>query len=251
VPDVDVSHINSPNGTEDKETSTYARVASSSSGSGDADDQPDFTKLSKLPDTGTRQRRSRTNAQSNTRERTPKVKCTPRTRCVTTPSMMASIARDVCTDILSPIVGNVYVHNSSEEVSPANSNDPEIEQNSSTPPTVGVDTQVEESKTNTDIQSVEESKSQETDINMQSSSSSSHQPVCTRTRLARSTSRERAARLTSENQVTTRSQYAERINTPVTTPRTTPHNLTPNKRGRQRPAYGKGKSKTKQRRDFR
>jgi len=40
VPDVDASHLNNPNGTEDKETRTYASVASSSSGSGDADDQP-------------------------------------------------------------------------------------------------------------------------------------------------------------------------------------------------------------------
>jgi len=175
---------------------------------------------------------------------------------------MASIARDVCTNILSPIVGNMCVHNSSEEVSPANSNDSETKQTSSTQPTVGVDTQVKESKTreadieegvqktNTNIQSVEESKSQETDINIQSSSSSSHQPVYTRTRLARLTSRERAARLAAENQVTTRSQSAEQVNTPVTTPRTTPHNLTSNEQERQRPAYGKGKSKTKKRQDF-
>jgi len=175
---------------------------------------------------------------------------------------MASIARDVCMDILSPIVGKMYEHNSSEEVSPANLNDSEIKQKSSTQPTVGVDTQVKESKTrepdieegvqetNTDIQSVKESKSQETDINIQSSSSSSHQPVCTRTRLARSTSREREARLASENQVTTRSQSTKRVNTPVTTPQTAPHNLTPNDRGPQRPAYGKGKSKTQKRRDF-
>jgi len=186
VPDVDVSHHNSPNGTEDKETRTYASVASSSSGSGDADDQPNFTKLTRLPDTGMHQRRSCTDAQSNKRERTPKVKRTPRTHAVTTPSTMASIARDVCTDILSPILGKMYVHNSSEEVSPANSNNSEIGQESSTQPTVGADTQVEESKTrepdiedgvqetNADIQSVKESKSQETDINIQSSSSSSH-----------------------------------------------------------------------------
>ena len=55
VPDVDVSHLDSPNGTEGKETRTYASVASSSSGSGDADDQPNYTKLTKLPDTGMRQ----------------------------------------------------------------------------------------------------------------------------------------------------------------------------------------------------
>jgi len=56
VPDVDVSHLNSPNGTEDKEAHTYASVASSSSGSGGTDDQPNFTKLTKLPDTGMHQR---------------------------------------------------------------------------------------------------------------------------------------------------------------------------------------------------
>jgi len=114
---------------------------------------------------------------------------------------MASIARDVCTDILSPIVDNMYVHNSSEEVSPANSNDSEIEESKTREPNIeeGVP------ETNTDIWSVEESKSQETDVNIQSSSSSSHQPVYARTRLARSTSRERVARLASENQVMTRS----------------------------------------------
>jgi len=196
-----------------------------------------------------RQRRSCTGAQSNKQERTPKVKRTPGTHAATTPSTMASIARDVCTSILSPIVGNMYVHNSSEEVSPANSKDSEIEQKSSTQPTVGVDTQVEESKTrepdieeavqqtNTDIQSVKESKSQETDINIQSSSSSSHQLVYTRTQLARLSSHERAARLASENQVTTRSQSAEQVNTPVTMPRTTPHNLTSNERGCQQRTY--------------
>jgi len=68
VPDVDVSHLNSPNGTEDKEARTCASVATSSSGSGDADGQPNFTKLTKLPDTGMRQRRSRTDTQSNKRE---------------------------------------------------------------------------------------------------------------------------------------------------------------------------------------
>jgi len=102
---------------------------------------------------------------------------------------------------------------------------------------------------------VEESKSQETELNVQSLSSSSHQPIANRTRLVRSISREREAglaldvrmtrsrsakrvntpvtKLASENQVTTRSQSAEQVNTLVTTPRTTPHNLTPNKRGRQ------------------
>jgi len=49
---------------------------------------------------------------------------------------MASIARDVCTDILSPLVGNKYEHNSSEEVSPANSNDSEIEESKTQEPDI-------------------------------------------------------------------------------------------------------------------
>jgi len=51
--------------------------------------------------------------------------------------MMASIARNVCTDILSPIVGDAYVHkSSSEEVSPANSNDPELEESKTPEPDI-------------------------------------------------------------------------------------------------------------------
>jgi len=115
---------------------------------------------------------------------------------------MASIARDVCTDILSPLVGDRYEHNSSEEVSPANLNNPELEESKIPEPDIEEGIQ----ETNTGIQSIEVSKSQETEINIQSSSSSSHHPVCTRTRLARSTSRERQARLASENQVMTRSR---------------------------------------------
>jgi len=178
-----------------------------------------------------RQRRTSADTQSDKRDRTPKTKRTSKGQAVTTPSMMASIARNVCTDILSPIVGNAYVHNSSEEVSPANSNDPELEESKTPEP------DIEEGirETNTGIRSVEESKSQETEINIQSSSSSSHQPPSSRTWLERSTSREREARLASENQVMTcsRSRSAERVNTPVTTPQTIQHNLTPNVRGRQ------------------
>jgi len=108
VQNVDVSRPNNTNGTEDQEPRTYASVASSSSGSGNEDDQPSFTKLTKPPDTGMRQRQPRTDTQSNKRERTPKTKRTPRDHAVTAPSTMASIARDVCTDILSPLVGNEY-----------------------------------------------------------------------------------------------------------------------------------------------
>jgi len=102
----------------------------------------------------------------------------------------------------------------------------------------------------TNVQSVEESKSPGTDLNIQSSSSSLHQPVHTRTRLARSTSREKAARLAAENQVMTRSRSAERVNAPTTTPQATQGNLTPNVRGRLQPGCGKGKSKGKKRPDF-
>jgi len=128
VPNEDVSRPNNTNGTEDQGPCTYASVASSSSGSDDAGNQPSFTKLTKLPDTGMRQRRPRADTQSNKRDRTPKTKRTPKSQAVSTPKTMASIARNVCTEILSPIVGNNYVHNSSEEVSPANSNDPDLEE---------------------------------------------------------------------------------------------------------------------------
>jgi len=230
VPETVAPRPNNTDCTEDQEPRTYASVASSSSGSDDAGDQPSFSKLTKLPDTGIRQRRPRTDTQSNKRDRTPKTKRTPKGQAVSTPSSMASIARDVCTDILSPLVGDRYEHNSSEEVSPTNSNDPELEESKIPEP------DIEEGirETNTGIGSVEESKSQETEINIQSSSSSSHQPVYTRTRL-RSTSRDREARLASENQVMTRSRSrsAERVNAPTTTPQTNQHNLTPNVRGRQ------------------
>ena len=49
---------------------------------------------------------------------------------------MASIARDVCADILSPLVGNKYEHNSSEEVSPTNLNDSEIEESKTREPDI-------------------------------------------------------------------------------------------------------------------
>jgi len=163
---------------------------------------------------------------------------------------MASIARNVCTDILSPIVGNTYMHSSSEEVSPTNSSDSKIEESKTQEPDIEEGIQ----ETNTSIRSIEESKSQETGINIQSSSSSSHQPVYTRTRLARSTSRDREARLASENQVVTcsRSRSAERVNTPVTTPQAIQHNLTPNVRGCQRPrGRGRGRPQNNKRPDFR
>jgi len=152
------------------------------------------------------------------------------------PNSIVSIAKDVCGDILSPIVGGKYKHNSSEEVTPNNSNNSETDKKPSPQPDIK------------EGGGVEESKSQETDINMQSSSSSSHQPISQRTRL-RSISHEREARLASGGRVT-HSQSAKRVNTPTTAPQTTQGNLTPNVRGRQRPGLGKGKSKNNKSHDF-
>jgi len=114
VPDTDVAPPNDTECTEYQEPRTYASVASSSSGSNDTGDQPSFSKLTKLPDTGIRQRQPRTDTQSNKRDTTPKTKRTPKGQAVSTPSSMASIVRDVCTDILSPLVGDRYEHNSSK-----------------------------------------------------------------------------------------------------------------------------------------
>ena len=176
-----------------------------------------------------RQRQANATTQSNKRNRTPKTKRAPKDQAAATPNTIASIARNVCTDILSPIMGDAYAHNSSEDASPTNSNDSKVDD----PKTVGT------------------SKSPEADIHIQSSSSSSHQPPSSRTRLARSTSREREARLASENQRVTRSRSAERANTPASTPQAAQHDLTPNDRGRPRPGRGKGKSKNNKRLDFR
>jgi len=72
VRDADTPRPNNTNGTEDQEPRTYASVASSSSGSHDAGDQPSFAKLTKLPATGMRQRRTSADTRSNKRDRTPK-----------------------------------------------------------------------------------------------------------------------------------------------------------------------------------
>jgi len=134
-------------------------------------------------------------------------------------------------------VGKRYKHNSSEEVTPTNSNDSETDKKPSAQPDIeeGVE--------------VKESKSQETEINIQSSPSSSHQPIAQRTRLAHSTSRKREASLASDGRVTC-SQSVERVNTPTTMPQTTRNNLTPNVRGCQPPTHGKGKSKDNKHQDF-
>jgi len=161
--DEDVSCPTNTDSTKDQEPHTYASIASSSSGSGDAGDQPSFAKLTKLPDTGMRQRRASADVQSNKRDRTPKTKRTPKDQAVSTPKPMASMARNVCTKILSPLVGDGYVHkSSSEEASPTNSNDPELEESKTPEP--DIDEGIRE--TNTGIQSVKESKSQETEINI-------------------------------------------------------------------------------------
>jgi len=106
VPNEDISRPTNTDRAEDQEPRTYASIASSSSGSGDAGDQPSFAKLTKLPDTGMRQRRTSADVQSNKRDRTPKTKRTLKNQAVNTPKTMASIARNVCTEILSPIIGN-------------------------------------------------------------------------------------------------------------------------------------------------
>jgi len=228
-PNADTSRPDNTSSTEDQGPRTYASVAGSSSGSGDGDDQPDIATLTKLPDTGMRQRRANATIQPNKRDRTPKAKRAPKDQATTTPSAIASIARNVCTDMLSPIMGDAYVHCSSEDACPTNLND----------------SKADESKT------VGTPKSPEADIHIQSSSSSSHQPPSSRTRLTRSTSREREARLASDNQRVTRSRSAERTNTPASAPQAAQHNLTPNARGRPRSGRGKGKSKSNKRLDFR
>jgi len=104
-----------------------------------------------------RQRWTSADVQSNKRDRTPKTKRTLKNQAVNTPTTMASIVRNVCTEILSPIVGNNYVHNSSEEVSPANSNDLDLEESKISGPYIEEGIQ----EIDTGIQSVEESKTQE------------------------------------------------------------------------------------------
>jgi len=64
-----------------------------------------------------------------------------------------------------------YEHHSSKEVTPGNSNDSETDKKPSPKPDIKEGFQVKESK------------SQETEINIQSSSSSSHQPILQRTML--------------------------------------------------------------------
>jgi len=170
--------------------------------------------MTTLPESGMRRR------WAHKRERTPKNKAhASKGQGAPTPKTVASIASDFCSDILSPIVGKRYEHNLSEEVTPTNSNDPKTDTKPPAQPDIEEGVRVEESK------------SQETELNIQSLSNSSHQPIAQQTRL-RSTSREREARLASGVPMTG-SRSAEQVNTPVTTPRTTQHDLTPNSRGHQ------------------
>jgi len=184
---VDISHHNSADDATGEDARTYTSVASSNSGSDDAGEQPSWAKLTPLPDSGMCQWRSVAGTKVHKRERTPKSKRTPNARNTATPNSIASIAtsRDVCGDILSPVVGRKHEHNSSEEATPTDSNGSETDKKPSAQPDIEEGVQVKESKI------------QETEINMQSSSSSSHQPIWQRTRL-RSTSHEREARLASD-----------------------------------------------------
>ena len=78
--------------------------------------------MTTLPESAMRRR------WAHKRERTPKNKShTSKGQGVATPKTVASIASDFCGDILSPIVGKRYEHNSSEDVTPTNSNDSETD----------------------------------------------------------------------------------------------------------------------------
>jgi len=55
TPRADISHHNGPEGATSEGPHTYASVASSSSGSADADDQPGWTKMTTLSGSGIRQ----------------------------------------------------------------------------------------------------------------------------------------------------------------------------------------------------
>ena len=87
---VDTSHHNSPDDGTGEDTRTYASVASSNSGSADADELLSWAKLTPLPDSGMRQRRSVAGTKVHKRERTPKNKRTPNTRNAATPNSIAS-----------------------------------------------------------------------------------------------------------------------------------------------------------------
>jgi len=105
TPRADASHHNSPDDVVREGTHTYASVASSSSGSANADDQPGWTTMTNL--SGMRQKRSAAGKQAHKRERTRKIKShTP-----ATPNTVASVGNDVCGAMLSPIVGQMYEHN--------------------------------------------------------------------------------------------------------------------------------------------
>jgi len=155
-----------------------------------------------------------------------------------------SIASRLCGDILSPIIGSSYKHHSSEEVTPANSGESEADTKPPAQPDISGDTRVDDPPH--DIVEgipVDALESQDTDINLQSSSSSSHQPPSSRTRLTLQEKEAQQQALRAPVAERTRSRSADRSTTPATTPQTTPRSSTPNSRGRQH--GNKGNTRTK------
>jgi len=193
----DTSSRTDPSNEVGEDTRTHASVASSSSGSSDALDQLGWSTMTKL--SGLRHRQSAAGTQPHKRERTPKNK----SRTLATPNTATSIANDVCSATLSPIMGKMYKHNSSEEVSVTNLSNPEADKKPLAQPDIEEGIRVKESKR------------QETDINIQSSLSSPHPPIAQRTRLARSTSHERESG-PSPGAHATRFQSLERVNVQAT-----------------------------------
>jgi len=203
------------------------------------------------PDEGMRQQRQRLQAakqsdKTGKREHPLKGNFKSRQQSsqkVNTPKSVTHAATDICGDILSPFLGDRYKHRSSEEVSPANSKDSDADTKPPAQPDFAGDTRTGGSPR--DIEEgtqVDESKSQDTDINLQSSSSSSHQPPSSRTRLTLQEREAQQQALRAPVAARTRSQSAERNTTPATTPQITPRHSAPNSRGRQHGT--KGNSRT-------
>jgi len=239
----------SPNGSSEGSVRSYADVASTTS-SPAADGDPTPWALTPLPDAGMRQRRIQSAAarkqrlqsaqhsdQTGKREHPIKGNFSsrqPRDKQATTPMSVQSIAHNICGEILSPFVLGKYTHQSSEEVSPANSGELEDDTKPPAQPDISGDARAEDPPH--DIVEgipVDALETRDTDINLQSSSSSSHQPPCSRTRLALQEKEAQRQALQAPVAEGTRSRSAERTTTPATTPQTTPRSSTPNNRGRQ------------------
>jgi len=182
----------SPNGSSEGSVRSYADVAGATSNLADVDDPPTWT-LTPLPDKGMRQRRIQSaearkqrlqsaqhSDQTGKREHPIKGNFSsrqPRDKQVTTPMSVQSIASSICGDILSPIIGDRYKHQSSEDVTPTNSGELDEVTKPPAQPDISGDTRVDDPPH--DIVEgipVDALASQDTDINLQSSSSSSHQP---------------------------------------------------------------------------